>query len=613
MITTGEQLQLNECRKRSPRMSPHLSPALAAVRLECPAATVFFLSVQHTMTKIIQRPYNQQALETLIAQGISAPVARALAARGIEKADELAVEWKGMLPPAMLEGTAEAAERLALARERGEQVTIVADFDCDGATACSLAVLGLTEMGLKVNYIVPNRVTQGYGLSREIVDIIAAGTPKTGLIVTVDNGITSVNAVAHARELGIDVIVTDHHLPGEVEPDAYCIVNPNRKGSAFPSKNLAGVGVMFYVLMQLRAHLREKGVYTPQTQPRLDKLVDLVALGTVADVVRLDRNNRILVAQGLKKVRAGAAHPGIEALFQVAGKSSRTANVRDFGFVIGPRINAAGRLSSMESGIECLLSKSEHSALNFARELNLYNTERRELESEMQQIAEDALAQFDPEKQCSLCLFDDTFNEGVVGLVASRIKDRIHRPVFAFAPGENNLLKGSGRSIPGIHLRDTLDLVSRELEGAIVRFGGHAAAAGLTIRREALGDFRRVLESVINTSCDKSHFERVIYTDGGLAPHDINEGLISTIEEGIWGQGFEAPLFSDTFRVVHQNILKEAHLKLRLELGGQLFDGIFFRHNTPLPEFVTLAYRPNINEYMGQRRIQLVIEAADES
>ncbi len=561
------------------------------------------------MTRIVERPYDRNCCETLAEQGISLPVARALAARGITDRDDLSSEWTGMLSPSLLEDTDKAAERLALARSRGEQVTIVADYDCDGATACAVAMRGLTEMGLKVNYIVPDRVTQGYGLSSDIVNIIAARTPKTDLIVTVDNGITSIAAVDRARELGIDVIITDHHLPGATEPAALCIVNPNRRGSTFPSKNLAGVGVIFYVLLALRALLRARGIFTRETQPRLDKLVDLVALGTVADVVRLDKNNRILVAQGLKKVRAGAAQPGIEALFAVAGKSTRNAGVKDFGFVIGPRINAAGRLASMQSGIECLLSTHEANALAFAKTLNLINAERRELESEMQQSAEDALAAFNPERDNALCLFDEHFNEGVVGLVASRIKDRIHRPVFAFAPGEDGLLKGSGRSIPGIHLRDTLDLVSRELPGRIIRFGGHAAAAGLTLRREALEAFRQALSRVIVEHCDRSSFERVIYTDGGLCADDVSEALVEEINNQIWGQGFDAPLFSDRFRVLDQRILKEAHLKLTLELDGRHFDAIFFRHNTPLPEEVLLAYRPDINEYMGRRRIQLVIEA----
>lgn len=564
------------------------------------------------MTRIVERPFDSDTAQALIAQGMVPPLARALAARGIRDTEEMTLDWKGMIPPTALEGTDLAAQRLLEAREKKEVVTIVADYDCDGATACTLGMRGLTQMGLRMTYIVPDRVTQGYGLTPEIVDI-ARERFNPSLIITVDNGITSVAAVEHAKSLGIDVIVTDHHLPGEVEPAAYCIVNPNRKGSTFPSKNLAGVGVMFYVLLALRALMRDKGIYTAATQPRLDQLIDLVALGTVADVVKLDKNNRILVAQGLKRVRAGKAHPGVNALFTLARRSPSNATVRDFGFAIGPRINAAGRLSSMERGIECLLADQDTAALSFAQELNLFNSERQELETEMQQCAEAAVLACNVSEKSTLCLFDENFNEGVVGLVASRIKDRIHRPVFAFAPSESGLLKGSGRSIPGIHLRDTLDLVARELDGGIVRFGGHAAAAGLTLQPSALPAFEEALERVVNATCDKTLFERIVYTDGPLQPHDITEALINDIDDRIWGQGFDAPLFSNRFRVVRQTVLKEAHLKLLLDLNGRLFDAIFFQQKTPLPREVTLAYRPNINEYMGNRKLQLQIEAVDDS
>lgn len=564
------------------------------------------------MTRIIERPFDASAAQTLIEQGMLAPLARALAARGIHHIDEMTLDWKGLIPPSQLEGTDLAAARLLEAREKGEPVTIVADYDCDGATACTIAIRGLTTMGLHVSYVVPDRVTQGYGLTPELVDIVKERfSPQ--LIVTVDNGITSVAAVEHAKALGIDVIVTDHHLPGEEEPAACCIVNPNRKGCSFPSKNLAGVGVMFYVLLALRALMREKGYFTAQTQPRLDQWVDLVALGTVADVVKLDKNNRILVAQGLKRVRAGKALPGLSALFTVARKKNEAASVRDFGFAIGPRINAAGRLSSMESGIECLLADQETVALSFAQELNLFNSERQELETEMQQCAEEVIASCNMSERYTLSLFNEHFNEGVVGLVASRVKDRIHRPVFAFAPSESGFLKGSGRSIPGIHLRDTLDLVARDLGGAIIRFGGHAAAAGLTLKAGAFNDFQHAFEQIVRENCSRELFERVVYTDGPLVPSDITEALITDIDERIWGQAFEAPLFSNEFRVVRQTVLKEAHLKLVLDLEGKLFEGIFFRRNTPLPAVARLAYRPNVNEYMGRRQLQLQIEAVEES
>lgn len=564
------------------------------------------------MTQFLTREFDPRDAETLMENGYPAPIARALAARGITDPEELSREWRSLLPPARLEGTRTAAERLALARERNELVTIVADYDCDGATACAIGLRGLALMGIRANYFVPNRVENGYGLTPEVVDLICQRDAKPDLILTVDNGVSSAAAVDYAKTLGLDVIVTDHHLPGQVLPEAFCIVNPNLVDSTFPSKALAGCGVMYYVLLSLRALLRERGIYTPDNQPRLDKLVDLVALGTVADVVKLDKNNRILVAQGLKRIRAGFAQPGLKALFAVAGKDMQNACVRDFGFAIGPRINAAGRLDTMENGIECLLAEDPVQALDYARSLNTFNAARQELEVEMQQAAETALEAVDIDRKAALTLYNDCFNEGVVGLVASRIKEKTNRPTIVFAPSDGGMLKGSGRSIPGIHLRDALDLVNKRLPDAIVRFGGHAMAAGLTLRPEALDAFGAMLDSVILESVDKRVFERVILTDGGLAPDEINERLVHQIDEQIWGQGFDAPIFSNEFSVMKQTLVKNAHLKLILDLGGQRFDAIFFRRTEALPGTVRLAYRPNINEFMGRRTVQLVIEAAED-
>lgn len=564
------------------------------------------------MTRILNREFDLEAARRLHEEGYLPPVARALSARGIRDASELAQDWKSMLPPAMLEGTREAAERLALARERGERVTVVADYDCDGATACAVAIRGLGMMGVKADYFVPHRVHHGYGLSCAVVDLLAARTPRPDVLLTVDNGVSSAEAVRHAAELGIDVIVTDHHLPGAELPPAVCIVNPNLADSAFPSKALAGVGVMYYVLLALRALLRERGVYTQQTQPRLDALVDLVALGTVADVVKLDKNNRILVAQGLNRIRLGRTHAGISALFAVAGKKPEAAGVRDFGFALGPRINAAGRLDTMENGIECLLADDPVVALDYARSLNDFNAARQELETEMQQAAETALSCCNVDSLATLTLYDGRFNEGVVGLVASRLKEKVNRPTIVFAPTDDGALKGSGRSIAGVHVRDALDLVSKALPGAVLRFGGHAMAAGLTLRSEGdLPAFRDAFEKAVRSMVDASVFERVIYTDGGLAPDEITERLVQAIDSQIWGQGFDAPVFANEFRVVRQSLVKDAHTKLILELGGQRFDAIFFRHTETLPGMVRLAYRPNINEFMGRRSVQLVIEAAE--
>jgi single-stranded-DNA-specific exonuclease len=563
------------------------------------------------MTRILNRNYDLKAAQALREQGYLPPIARALAARGIAGADDLSRDWRAMIPPNALEGTRAAAERLAAAREKGETVTVVADYDCDGATACAIAMRGLSMMGISVNYYVPDRVSEGYGLTPQIVDTVSARRPRPAVILTVDNGISSAAAAEHAREIGIDVIITDHHLPGSELPDALAIVNPNLSSSQFASKSLAGCGVIFYVLLALRALLREKGVYTAQNQPRLGRLVDFVALGTVADVVKLDKNNRILVAQGLKLIRSGMAHQGIAALFAVSGKDMQKACVRDFGFALAPRINAAGRLATMENGIECLLADDAEQALTLARSLNDYNAARQELETDMQQAAEEQLAQCDLSQHASLTLYDACFKEGVVGLVASRIKEKANRPVIAFADADDGCLKGSGRSIPGIHLRDALDLTAKKIPGAVLRFGGHAMAAGLTIRRDALSDFAKAFEEAVRSLADRDAFEKVVYTDGGLAPDEISERLVQAIDAQIWGQGFDAPMFANEFRILRQSLVKDAHLKLIVELGGQRFDAIYFRRRESLPGLVKLAYRPGINEFMGRRSVQLVVEAAE--
>ena len=563
------------------------------------------------MTTFVTRPYDPTAANVLTTAGYLPPVARALSARGIRSPEDLNEAWSGMLPPNLLTGIDRAAERLLVARNRGERVTIVADYDCDGATACAVGIRGLSALGLSVDYFVPDRVRHGYGLTAAIVDLLAARPNPPQVILTVDNGISSADAVRHAATLGIDVVITDHHLPADDTPPAVAIVNPNQRGCGFPSKSLAGVGVIFYVLLALRARLRDEGAFTAQTQPRLNELVDLVALGTVADVVKLDKNNRILVSQGLKRIREGRTHPGIAALFNVARCSMGNASARDFGFRIGPRINAAGRLATMEYGIECLLTDDPDRARHYAEALNQINQERRELEEEMQHAADLAVAAADIEHVHALSLLDDSFNEGVVGLVASRIKEKVHRPTVAFARTAEGELKGSGRSIPGIHLRDMLDLVSNTEPGLILRFGGHAMAAGLTIREKDYDRFARAFEAVVAEHADPAVFERNVLIDGGLAPDEISERLCQTLEHGIWGQGFEAPLFANDFRVVRQTVLKDAHLKLSLELGGQRFEGIFFRRNAPLLTASRLAYRPTINEFNGRRLIQLLVEAVE--
>ena len=507
-------------------------------------------------------------------------------------------------------GTTAAARILADAIEAGKRIMVIADYDCDGATACAVALLGLREMGATVDYLVPDRFVYGYGLTPEIVEL--AASKKADLILTVDNGMASIDGVEKAKALGIEVIITDHHLPAEKLPAAACIVNPNTPGCDFPSKNLAGVGVMFYVLMALRAEFRARGRFDAANQPRLDALVDLVALGTVADVVKLDRNNRILVQQGLAKVRRGHTHPGLKALFEIAGRPSAQARVRDFGFVIAPRINAAGRLDLMTAGIECLISRTDDEAQHYAKILDDYNRQRRELELDMQWDAAMLLNKIDVTKRHTLALFEPTWHQGIVGLVASRVKESKHRPTIAFANAADGEMKGSGRSIEGVHLRDMLDLVTKKAPGIIKKFGGHAMAAGLTIDAHHFEDFSRAFESVVTENCDEEVFERHVFVDGDLAARDITPALVEAINGQIWGQGFLPPLFANEFKVLHQTVLKGGHLKLMLEMQGARFSGIFFRRSAQVPDVARLAYRPEINEWMGQKSIQLVIEQVED-
>ena len=562
------------------------------------------------MTRFITRDYSPAIVGHLMDEGFSEPLARVLAARGIESADDLKPDWRAMLPPLSLMGTTAAARILADAIEAGKRIMVIADYDCDGATACAVALLGLREMGATVDYLVPDRFVYGYGLTPEIVEL--AASKKADLILTVDNGMASIDGVEKAKALGIEVIITDHHLPAEKLPAAACIVNPNTPGCDFPSKNLAGVGVMFYVLMALRAEFRSRGRFDAANQPRLDALVDLVALGTVADVVKLDRNNRILVQQGLAKVRRGHTHPGLKALFEIAGRPSAQARVRDFGFVIAPRINAAGRLDLMTAGIECLISRTDDEAQHYAKILDDYNRQRRELELDMQWDAAMLLNKIDVTKRHTLALFEPTWHQGIVGLVASRVKESKHRPTIAFANAADGEMKGSGRSIEGVHLRDMLDLVTKKAPGIIKKFGGHAMAAGLTIDAHHFEDFSRAFESVVTENCDEEAFERHVYVDGDLAARDITPALVEAINGQIWGQGFLPPLFANEFKVLHQTVLKGGHLKLMLEMQGARFSGIFFRRSAQVPDVARLAYRPEINEWMGQKSIQLVIEQVED-
>jgi single-stranded-DNA-specific exonuclease len=491
-----------------------------------------------------------------------------------------------------------------------KRMVIVADYDCDGATACASALRGLRAMGAEVDFIVPNRFEYGYGLTPEIVELTAR-EKSPDIIITVDNGIASIDGVEAANRRGIEVVVTDHHLPGDSLPDARVIVNPNQPSCGFPSKNLAGVGVVFYVLLALRAELRRRGVFDAQSQPKLDSLLDLVALGTVADVVKLDPNNRILVAQGVKRMRAGRMHPGVAALFRVSGRQARTASPFDLGFALGPRLNAAGRLEDMSLGIECLITDDENRAWELAQQLNDINLQRREIEAEMQNAALLHLEDFQPADSSTICVFDDSWHQGVIGIVASRLKEKFYRPTITFAPAGDGMIKGSGRSIPGFHLRDALDLVSKRAPSLIDKFGGHAMAAGLSLRAEAFDAFCAAFEAVGRAWLSEHQLERVVETDGPLEDGYYTTQFIELMDGQVWGQGFAPPVFCDEFRVASQRILKERHLKLTLEKNGARYDAIWFGHTDALGERARVAFRLDANEYNGVTRVQLLVEHAE--
>lgn len=561
-------------------------------------------------TRITIRPCPPHTTNMLRQGGVHPVLARIYAARGLSDPRELAIELQALAPPSGLKHIDAAAVFLADAIAANKRMTIVADYDCDGATACATALRGLRMMGAQVDYIVPNRFEYGYGLTPEIV-ALTAREKNPDIIITVDNGIASIEGVAEARRRGIEVVVTDHHLPGDELPDARVIVNPNQPECGFPSKHLAGVGVMFYVLLALRAELRRRGLYDQQNQPKLDCLLDLVALGTVADVVKLDTNNRILVAQGIKRMRAGRMQPGVAALFRVAGREARSASPFDLGFAVGPRLNAAGRLEDMSLGIECLVTDDEGRAWAIAQQLNDINIKRREIEAEMQDTALLHLDEFEPADSSTIAVFDEGWHQGVIGIVASRLKEKFYRPTITFAPAGDGLIKGSGRSIPGFHLRDALDLVSKRVPGLIDKFGGHAMAAGLTIRADAFDAFAQAFEAVGRAWLTESQLERVIETDGPLEDDYYTTQFIELMDGQVWGQGFAPPVFCDEFRVLSQRILKERHLKLLLERNGRRYDAIWFGSTAGLADRARVAFRLDANEYNGVTKVQLLVEHAE--
>ena len=554
------------------------------------------------------------AHSALVAQGLPPLLARIYAARGVSQMSMLGETLDGMLPPRSLKGIGSAAQLLVEAIARGDRILVVADYDCDGATACAVAVRGLRMMGAAVDFLVPNRLEHGYGLTPPIVEL-ALRHPRMGrpnLLVTVDNGIASYDGIEAANGAGLRVLVTDHHLPADHLPPAAAIVNPNQPGCAFPSKNLAGVGVMFYVLAALRAHYREIAPQSKAAQAPIQTLLDLVALGSIADMVRLDENNRRLVHAGLRRIRAGQACAGINALFAEAGRDPRAASSSDLGFLIGPRINAAGRLADISLGIACLLTDEPDVAARHAQQLDAINRERREIEHTMREQAFASVG--DPQAEAwSIVAHDPGWHEGVIGLVAGQMKTRFARPAFAFAPtADRTGWRGSGRSVPGIHLRDALDLVSKREPGLIARFGGHAMAAGLTLAGDRVERFAHAFEQVLRDTADPEVLQPELMIDGQLDPGEASLELADALGRQVWGQGFPEPLFAHRFKVMSQRLVGERHLKLDLMVGRRRFNAIAFGREQPMPAEPTLAYRLSVNEYRGMRSMQLVIEACAE-
>ena len=560
--------------------------------------------------RIATRPINPQLQSALQAAGANPLIAQLYAARNVADSSELNDSLKQLIPYTQLTNCTAAASRLADAIQSQQKILIIADYDADGATACSVAMKGLASMGAVVDFFVPNRFEHGYGLTPELANI--AHAKGADLIVTVDNGISSAEGVAHAKALGLDVIVTDHHIAGSVVPDCI-IVNPNQRGCTFPSKSIAGVGVIFYVLIALRAELRARDYFSGClniAEPKLDELLDLVALGTVADVVALDHNNRILVSQGLKRIRAGKMSHGIRALFQTARCSAQKAQPFDFGYKIAPRINAAGRLDDMSIGIACLLSGSLNEAESMASELNDLNQTRQEIEQEMlSDILADCPSAL-PREQTTLCVYRDSFHQGVVGIVASRLKEKFYRPVFVFAPDDEGNYRGSGRSISGVHLRDVLDAISKRAPEIIIKFGGHAMAAGLTLRSGSLKTFGDLFEDIVRSQVNEDTLSQTYLTDGSLKASDITLANAQLINAQIWGQGFPPPSFADTFQVVRQQSMgaDKKHTKAWLAKEGQEFEAMFWRCEDTLPRDIRVVYRPTVNEWKGNTELQLYVD-----
>ena len=579
------------------------------------------------MANIITRNYTSDSLEKLISHGIHPVLARVYAARGIKEPGQITKDLSQLLPFWHLKNISKMAAYLADAITSQKRLLIVADYDSDGATACAVGIRGLKKFGAKVSYMVPNRFEHGYGLTPEIVKLAANSTEgsRPDILITVDNGIASIEGVEEANRLGMQVFITDHHLPGDKLPNATSIVNPNQPGCGFPSKNIAGVGVMFYLMLALRAEFRVRGRFLSDKEPNLANLLDLVALGTVADVVKLDQNNRILVQQGLYRIRSGRGCAGINSLFSIVRKNIKRASTYELGYMLGPRLNAAGRLEDMSLGVECLITDNEIHAMRLSQQLDTLNLQRREIEIDMQNSAEKLIKKIlispfltqENRLPYSIVLYDSCWHQGVIGILASRIKDKLNRPVIIFSSGKNKEIKGSGRSIPGFHIRDALDVVSKRHPSLLLKFGGHAAAAGLTIHQDNFDKFKDAFEKAAQTLLTSGDLLRIIETDGDLNESEMNIELAHNFAEQVWGQGFPYPIFNARFLVKHQYVVGGKHLKLKLRKvksntgesnSLHLYESMLFFYQDSLPEEIDAVYRLNVNEYSGNDTLQLILD-----
>lgn len=559
--------------------------------------------------RITIRSVEKESLNMLEKFGIHPLLAKLWASRGITNINQVRYDWTSLIPPNYLNQVNDAAKHLADAIMGNKSILIVADYDCDGATACAVGIRALRAMSANVDFIVPNRFKNGYGLSVDIIEqILLSRKYKPDIILTVDNGISSIDGIQYANDNNIQVIVTDHHLPGSKLPNALSIVNPNHPDCNFPSKNLSGVGVIFYLMIALRAEMRRRKIYCNNSGPKLNELVDLVALGTIADLVKLDANNRLIVTQGLNRIRNGYTKPGIKALFKIANKQINNADSCDLGFYIAPRLNAAGRLSDMSLGILCLITDEYDEALKIAIELNNINKCRRSIENIMNEEALSDITDYEFEEKNTICVYNEKWHSGVVGLVASKLKEIFWKPTIVFANSGINEIRGSARSVLDLNIRDILDIIAKNNPNIIKQFGGHAMAAGLTLGVNNYVEFTEIFEDTVKSITNNSKINPIIETDGSLKIEYTNLEISRLLKKQVWGSGFSSPIFIDDFKVISQKIIKNNHKKLILKRGEMKFDAIWFNHTDNLPEKIKAVYKIDENIWNGKSNLQLLIE-----